>query len=135
MILLQIILLQLITIGFNIFLAENQSSAVTRMRDYGAERKEEKRFHLSSFMIRFMFCGVAASYAFLLGVNGWAVLLLLGLLSWLVFDLALNVFTGKKWHYLGDTAFLDRLVRNGKLKAAIVALFILILNLWLNKQT
>jgi hypothetical protein len=54
---------------------------------------------------------------------------------WLVFDIALNLMTGKKWHYIGTTAKIDKFLTNlyeddaGKIKAAIVVVMIAGLNI------
>lgn len=57
------------------------------------------------------------------------------LVEWLVFDIALNLFTGKPPFYLGSTAFLDKLVKNGTIKAVVVLILIIVLNflLWQHK--
>lgn len=62
--------------------------------------------------------------------------LIKGLWIWLVFDIALNKFTGEQWDYIGETAWLDRKLNalfpygdGGEAKAFWLIGLILILNL------
>jgi hypothetical protein len=61
--------------------------------------------------------------------------IIVSLIQWLVFDIALNLMTGKKWHYIGTTAKIDKFLTNlyeddaGKIKAAIVVVMIAGLNI------
>ncbi len=55
-------------------------------------------------------------------------LALSGLITWLCFDVALNLFVGNPPFYLGNTAWIDKIVKNGFVKAVIVLAIIIGLN-------
>jgi hypothetical protein len=130
--------LELFTAVFAVCFAWYSKIPVLKMINNGASLAEEKEFHTASAACRVIFiCAISAATAatwFTLIYN----IVLLGLVQWLLFDIALNIALNdpaKKWHYIGNTARLDRLLREvydedaGKWKAALVLAVIIMLNL------
>jgi hypothetical protein len=127
--------LQLMTFLFAVCLAWFQKFSVNKMIDHGASIKEEKQFHFASGLIKFIWI---FRYAFIAGTSFWLsgllVFVLLGANLWLVFDIALNKFTGKVTFYVGNTAKLDKWQRKhlgryaGQIKAGVCLAVIVLLN-------
>ena len=122
------ILLQILTVFFAIACAWLNKWPVVTFRYYGLSKDGEKDFHAANAVVKVLWAVVLV--AFLWQTWGTKILLaiILLLIQWLVFDIALNLFTGKSWHYLGQTARLDKLVKNGKVKAAVVLALVIALN-------
>ena len=122
------ILLQIITAFFAIALAWLNSVPVNGMIKHGARRWESSEFHQANAIVKLFW---ALTLAYLVGgtlLEKSLFALLLLFIQWLVFDPVLNVFINKPWYYLGKTAVLDKLVKNGKVKAAVVLALIIALN-------
>lgn len=127
--------LQLITALFAVALAWLNKHPVNLMRAHWAEgvhKAKEREFHAANAVVKVLYVAAAV---WLIAPPNWyttgLTALLLLLIQWLVFDITLNLFTGKKWHYLGKTAMLDRMVGNGQVKAILVTVIIITLNLLL----
>lgn len=125
--------LQVITAFFAIACAWLNKWPVLIMRGYwqeGSHQKKEREFHAANAVVKVLWAlfPFPAIWIYQSHLRAASILLLLLLIQWLVFDIALNLFTGKPWYYLGQTAKLDRLVRNGKIKAIILLLIIILLN-------
>ena len=131
------ILLQIITVFFAIACAWLNKWPVKLMRAYWAEgshKKQEKEFHTANAVVKVLW-GWPVLIPLFFGGLVWSNLtdailrwLVLLLIQWLVFDIALNLFTGKSAFYLGQTAWLDKTVKNGKAKALVVLVIIIALN-------
>lgn len=123
------IVLQIIAALFALALAWLNKWPVLKFRESGCTIRGEKQFHAANALVKILWAVGNMSNSNVTSVLPrlylFAVLLLV---QWLVFDPALNVFTGKPWHYLGQTARLDKLVRNGKAKAAVVLVLLIALN-------
>lgn len=129
--------LQVITALFAVALAWLNKWPVKVFRDFLPKGHEsEKPFHRANATVKVMWAVMLTWQS--LGKHlaiSWihlVVFIIHLFIQWLVFDIALAVSTKgwNEWHYLGNTATLDKLVINGKIKAAVVAALILILNLW-----
>ena len=122
------ILLQILTVFFAIACAWLNKWPVVTFRYHGLSKDGEKDFHAANGFVKVLWAFVIE--VLLTGPYWHKVqfFFLLLLIQWLVFDIALNLFTGKSWHYLGQTAWLDKLVKNGKVKAAVVLALIIALN-------
>jgi hypothetical protein len=126
------IALQIITVFFAIACAWLNKWPVKLMRAYWAEgshKKQEKEFHAANAVVKVLWAALGAIMFHVEGVvpTSAAILIVL-LIQWLVFDIALNLFTGKHAFYLGQTAWLDKTVKNGKVKALVVLAIIIALN-------
>lgn len=127
--------LEIITAFFALALAWLNSVPVRKMIYAGAKHWESSEFHQANALVKTL-------WAFLAVFTRWVysgrpvrwqdavVFVLLWLIQWLVFDPVLNLWIDKKWYYLGTTARLDRMVKNGKIKAVVVLLIIVVLNLF-----
>lgn len=127
--------LQLITVLFAITLAWLQKVPVRKMKDHGASIPEEKQFHKASGYIKVLWVfPYAFIYAYSTLLGGLLLFIGLGLIVWLVFDIAINLFTGEKAFYVGDTATTDKQMRKlgkyaGQIKAGVCLLVIAGLNI------
>lgn len=127
------ILLQLLTVAFAIALAWLNKWPVRLMRWYGMPlKKSEMEFHAANAAVKVLWAVaiiISSNSVKLKWSNSTTLeILLLLIIQWLVFDPALNLFTGKRWDYLGQTAWLDKLVKNGKVKAVALVVVIIALN-------
>lgn len=124
-------ILQVVTALFAIALAWANEWPVKLMRDYwadGSHTKQERSFHAANAAVKALW-GLTLAYAcYGLSVTALWFAAILGLILWFVFDIALNLFTGQKWDYLGQTAWLDKVVKNGRVKAVVVIVLIAALN-------
>lgn len=114
------------------------------MIDFGASRKEEKEFHKASAVVKIVWAVSWSVYLFPLNEsygsfhNSNVALVLLLLIQWTVFDIALNVFLKKEnILYVGETAKTDKLLRKylgeyaGLVKLLVVSSVILVINFFL----
>lgn len=126
-------LLQTTTVFFAIACAWLNKWPVYKFRESGASKKMERDFHAANALVKILFTGLACQH----GHDVLVIVLVTLLIQWLVFDIALNLFTGRKWFYLGQTAKLDKWLTEGfddeagKVKAVLVFLIIVIINLFL----
>jgi hypothetical protein len=127
------LLIQLFTVVVAIALAWANKIPCRKMIDYGASLNEEKEFHRANAVVKILFAAVCAY-----SVHSLLMFLLLLLILWLIFDIALNLFLKKDWHYTGDTAKSDKLLRRafgeetaGLWKMLFVSSAILIINFFL----
>jgi hypothetical protein len=103
-------LLQAITILYSIYIAYLNEVPVQKMIYAGASISEEKRFHSANAIVKIIY-----SAAIALSLSGFTVQAIIfffafGFIQWLVFDIALNLFLHKTWDYLGDTAWIDKIL-------------------------
>ena len=94
-----------------------------------ASLKEEKTFHRAYFILRVLFALIISQGAVLPFIAS-------GLAQYLVFDIAVNLFTGEPWYYVGTTATSDKLIRRwlggdqaGLYKMVIVLLLLVVVNM------
>lgn len=107
------ILLQIFTVVFAIALAWSNKIAVLKMIDYGASIKEEKEFHRANAVVKILWA-LAWSLGHGISVQVGVYVLLLLLIQWTIFDVALNVFLKKdNILYVGETATIDKALRFG----------------------
>lgn len=119
----------LYTAIYSIVLAWLNSVPVrSQIRD-GAKKWESNEFHQANAVVKTMW---AVGYTWFAHLP-WLMVIILWLVQWLCFDPALNLWIGHKWHYIGETAKTDRLLRStfgnraGQIKALIVTSAIIIL--------
>lgn len=122
------ILLQLLTVAFAVACAWLNSVPVNGMIRYGAKKWESSEFHQANAVVKSFW-----ALTLTLLVTGDLLhkalfAIILWLVQWLVFDPVLNIFIHHKWDYLGETSWLDRTVKNGRIKAAEVLAVIIALN-------
>jgi hypothetical protein len=128
------IFLQLMTALFAITLAWLQKVPVRKMIDHGASIQEENQFHKASGYIKVLWAFTFAfMYAYSTLIGGFLLFIGLGLIIWMVFDPALNLFTGEKAFYVGNTAKTDKQLRKlgkyaGQIKAGVCLLCVITLN-------
>jgi hypothetical protein len=131
-----VILLQIITAIFAIALALLNKWPVIIFREFVKDNRQlEIDFHAANAAVKIMWAVMLTfrtqpTIVFTFLINVFIYLLI----QWLVFDIALNIFTGKKWDYLGQTAWLDKTIKNGKVKAGVVVVAIILLNFLIYKQ-
>lgn len=93
-------IIQPIAILFAIATAFHDAPAVKHFENFGVSNKEMAQFHRYNWWLKFLFC-FAASVS---GFPKLPAMIFIGLISalWimLVFDIALNIRRGKKWHYI-----------------------------------
>lgn len=125
--------LQIITALFAASCALLNKWPVLLMRAYwteGAHRAKERQFHAANAAVKVLWSLSPCIAVFI--YQGWlrsaSLFALLLLIQWLVFDIVLNVATGKPPFYLGKTAWLDRLVKHGLIKALALLVLIGLLN-------
>jgi hypothetical protein len=114
---------QLLTILIAVAFAWQQSSAVKMFRDYvSVNNPYIGKYHKAGAIVAVLFC-FDLSLLFLAHL----------LCYWIAFDIALNLFTGKKWSYIGETSVVDKWMKRYEVemweKVVICAGLILILNL------
>jgi hypothetical protein len=98
---------QLLTILIAVAFAWQQSSAVKMFRDYvPVNNPHIGKYHKAGAIVAVLFC-FDSSLLFFAHLLEY----------WVVFDIALNLFTGMKWHYVGETSKVDRWMRNNEVKA------------------
>jgi hypothetical protein len=126
-------LLQLFTLLFTIAFAWYSKIPILKMINHGASLNEEREFHRFSAWVRLLFL-MGASFH----LTGWEFLLGFAaacLLQWVAFDIAINIAIGRKWYSLGNTAWIDRTLKEaygedaGKWKAALCVAVVVLLNL------
>lgn len=128
------ITIQIATILFSIACAWLNKIPVRKMIDYGASLSEERQFHRANAAIKVLFSAICC-YHFVDVTNMVLCFLTVSLIQWAVFDPALNLFVGKKWHYIGTTASIDKRLNRlfphdaGEAKAFICLGLILLLNI------
>jgi hypothetical protein len=123
------IALQLTTILFSLLTAWVNKIPVIKMRDFGASIREEKAFHRANLFLKGFWVLVS-----LYLVPHVLTVPLVCLIQWVVFDIALNLMTGKEWDYVGETAKSDKWLRSIELSGEDKTLFsccaILVLNIF-----
>lgn len=127
------LLLQLYTIVIAAALAWINRIPCVKMNNYGASRKEEKEWHLVNPIIKGIIAAALcirfdAFWNVYLIDKWYIVFFLLILIMWVVFDIVLAVLLHGRdgWYYLGDTAKIDKLLRDGiRIKKAIYRMGVL----------
>lgn len=121
------LILHLLMIAYAVCSALHESSVVRGARAYWpVNNPYEKPFHK---------WGAAMTVIFSLSLihYGWQYPLLSLLWYWLLFDIVLNKRTSKRWDYVGETAFIDRLLHRlpgnpALIKSILCALAILVIH-------
>jgi hypothetical protein len=129
-------ILQFVMIVYAIASARQEKDVVQAFLDYvPIGNKYSKGFHNSgAFMTTCMAAVISLVTTDIVTV---AISFFLSLLwYWIVFDIALNKYTGKNWDYIGQTAKLDKALNQmfphgdgGEVKAIACLVFIILLNL------
>jgi hypothetical protein len=127
--------LQILSALFAFLLAFLNEVPVRKMVDFGASRKEEKRFHRANFLVKLAF---AAIVSYLWGGFDYTAIIALftfGIIQWMVFDCALGHFIHQDWFYIGSTAWIDKKLNGmfmhgeaGEVKAGLCFVAIVIIN-------
>jgi hypothetical protein len=107
------LLQELFTVAFALACAWLNTWPVYKFMESGASKKMERDFHAANAAIKVLCSATIATSGDLYVWHIAPQVLLTLLIQWLVFDLALNFFTGKKVFYIGQTAKLDRLLVYG----------------------
>jgi hypothetical protein len=128
-------LIEGLTALFAVYCAYLNEVPVLKMIQHGASLSEEKKFHFANGAVKIIY---SLSVTMAMGLPLFERLICfftLGLIQWLVFDIALNLFLKKTWDYIGDTAWIDKHLTRlmphgdaGEVKAILCLLFIIALN-------
>lgn len=124
------ILLQVASAFFAVACAWLNRVPLRKMIDFGASLSEEKEFHRANAIVKIVFSVTVAActskfISFFLTVS---------LIQWLVFDIALNLFTAKKWNYIGETSSIDKALSKvgGKQSEAIKSVLVVFVIIGIN---
>lgn len=119
---------QLLTIAFAIACAYLNKWPVIMFRKTGAVKQMERQFHAGNAAVKILFAFTAYYHSDMV-----VFFFILLLIQWVVFDIFLNLFTGKPWDYVGKTAWMDRMLQKlgnaGEAKAIIVVGIVVVLNI------
>lgn len=122
---------------FAVFTAWLTSPQERHMIDFGATAEEEANYHTHHFLTKAAFT-LLAGLLFAMAYPGTVlhfagILAFITLVQWFFYDIALNLFLGRPWDYIGETAHIDQLLRRvagkkaGEIKAGLVLIFIFLL--------
>ena len=123
-------LAQLYSILFAVAFAYANKTPCEKFRWYGTSIKEDKTFHRANLIIKILVALIISHFSILPFV-------LSGLYQWVIFDIALNLFIGNKWFYVGETAKTDKVLRkafgdySGLVKILVASTAILVINFFL----
>ena len=122
--------LQLLTALLNVLNARLQKPFLRKRIDNGSTKWQTFVFHVISWISR---AAVVAGLSFLhpSAVPYWLCFVALGLVSYLVFDIAIGYFVWKDPWFLGTTANADVFVKNGRVKAIVLGIIIIVVNIYL----
>lgn len=129
-------ILQATTILFAIAAAYLNQIPVEKMIYAGASINEGKKFHAANSMVKIIYSASVCLSFYPPGYRFGFFFVILSLIQWFVFDIALNVFLSKRWDYIGRTAWIDKVLNAvfgsvaGKVKAIICIAAIITLNIF-----
>lgn len=127
-------IVQAVVAVFAVVTAFHDAPAVQVFRYHGVSNKEMAQFHRYNVWLKFLFCVVAALAAGPKLVTMIFTGLVCATWVYLLFDIAINVRTGKKWSYIsidnanGRTWYRWFWKSAGQVKAALLLLAIAALN-------